>query len=66
VASGTGTVDGNTWTWMLEDKWSGQAFKGRSTVTIQSASRFTGKYEYLDPNGTYVTLAESTSTKVAP
>jgi len=66
VGGGTGTVDGNTWTWMLEDKWSGQAFKGRSTVTIKSASQFTARYEYLEPNGSYVTLVESTSTKVAP
>jgi hypothetical protein len=66
VGGGTGTVDGNTWTWMLEDKWFGQAFKGRTTVTVKSASQFTSKYEYLDPNGSYVTISEGTSTKVAP
>ena len=66
VGGGTGTVDGNTWTWMLEDKWFGQAFKGRTTVTVKSASQFTVKYEYLDPNGSYVTISEGTATKVAP
>jgi hypothetical protein len=66
VGGGTGTVDGNTWTWMLEDKWLGKAFKGRTTVTVKSASEFTVKYEYLDPNGRYVTLTEGTATKVAP
>lgn len=66
VGGGTATVDGNTWTWMLEDKWLGQAFKGRTTVTIKSASQSTSKYEYLDPNGSYVTLMEGTSTRVAP
>ena len=66
VGGGTGTVDGNTWTWMLEDKWLGQAFKGRTTVTMKSASQNTVKYEYLDPNGSYVTLVEGTATKVAP
>jgi hypothetical protein len=66
VGGGTGTVDGNTWTWMLEDKWVGNAFKGRTTVTVKSASQFTAKYEYLDPNGSYVTLVEGTATKVAP
>ena len=66
VGGGTGTVDGNTWTWMLEDKWFGKAFKGRTTVTVKSASQSTSKYEYLDPNGSYVTLMEGTSTKVAP
>src|ERR1700694_537385 len=48
VGGGTGTVDGNTWTWMLEDKWFGKAFKGRTTVTVKSASPLTAKYEYLD------------------
>lgn len=66
VGGGTATVDGNTWTWMLEDKWFGQAFKGRTTVTVKSASQFTTKYEYLDPNGSYVAISESTATKVAP
>ena len=66
VGGGTGTVDGNTWTWMLEDKWFGKAFKGRTTVTVKSASQFTAKYEYLDPNGSYVTITEGTATKVAP
>jgi len=66
VGGGTGTVDGNTWTWMLEDKWFGKAFKGRTTVTVKSASQFTSKYEYLDPNGSYVTIVEGTATKVAP
>ena len=41
-------------------------FKGRTTVTVKSASQFTAKYEYLDPNGSYVTLVEGTATKVAP
>ena len=66
VGGGTGTVDGNTWTWMLEDKWLGQAAKGRTTVTVKSASQFAVKYEMLAPNGRYVTIAEGTSTKVAP
>jgi hypothetical protein len=63
MGGGTATVDGNTWTWTLEDKWFGQAFKGRTTVTVKSASQFTSKYEYLDPNGTYVTIAEGTATR---
>jgi Protein of unknown function (DUF1579) len=66
VGGGTGTVEGNTWTWMLEDKWFGKAFKGRTTITVKSASQLTVKYEYLDPSGSYVTIIEGTSTKVAP
>ncbi len=66
MGGGTATVDGNTWTWMLEDKWLGNAFKGRTTVVVKSASQFTVKYEYLDPNGRYVTITEGTATRVAP
>jgi Protein of unknown function (DUF1579) len=66
VGSGTGTVNGNTWTWMLEDKVFGKAAKGRTTITILSASQYTSKYEMLDANGRYVTLTEGTATKVAP
>jgi hypothetical protein len=66
VGSGTGTVNGNTWTWMLEDKVFGKAAKGRTTITILSASEYTSKYEMLDANGRYVTLTEGTATKVAP
>ena len=66
VGSGTGTVNGNTWTWMVEDKVFGKAAKGRTTITILSASQYTSKYEMLDANGRYVTLTEGTATKVAP
>jgi hypothetical protein len=53
VGSGTGTVNGNTWTWTLEDKVFGKAAKGRTTITILSASQYTSKYEMLDANGRY-------------
>ncbi len=66
VGTGTGTVNGNTWTWMIEDTLLGKAVKGRTTITISSASRYTLKYEMLDANGRYVTLTEGTATKVAP
>ena len=66
VGGGTGTVNGNTWTWMLEDKVFGKAAKGRTTITILSASQYTSKYEMLDANGRYVTISEGTATKVAP
>jgi len=66
VGTATGTVNGNTWTFMIEDKWMGQAIKGRTTITVKSASQFTTKYEMADANGRYVTITEGTSTKVAP
>jgi hypothetical protein len=66
VGTGTGTVNGNTWTWIIEDKLFGKAVKGRTTITISSASQYTSKYEMLDANGRYVTLSEGIATKVAP
>src|SRR3989442_13317755 len=63
VGIGTGTVNGNTWTWMIEDKVFGKAVKGRTTVTISSASQYTFKYEMLGANGRYVTIQEGTATK---
>ena len=66
VGTGTATVNGNTWTWMIEDKVFGRAAKGRTTITTLSPSQYTQKYEMLDANGRYVTIQEATATKVAP
>jgi len=66
VGTATGTVNGNTWTSLVEDKFLGRAVKGRTTITIKSATQFTIKYEMADANGRYVTITEGTSTKVAP
>ena len=66
VGTGTGSVNGNTWTWMVEDRLAGKAVKGRTTITFPSASHYTLKYEMLDANGRYVTILEGTATKVAP
>ena len=65
VGIATGTVNGNTWTFMVEDKVFGKAVKGRTTITIKSASQFTIKYEMADANGRYTTITEGTATKVA-
>ncbi len=66
VGTATGTINGNTWTWMIEDKVFGKAVKGRTMIRILSASRYTVNYEMLDANGRYVTISEGTATKVAP
>ncbi len=66
VGTATGTVNGNTWTWLIEDKMLGKAVKGRTTITFSSASQYTAKYEMLDANGQYVTISEGTATRVAP
>ena len=66
VGTGTGSVNGNTWTWMVEDKFAGRAIKGRTTITMSSPTQYTIKYEMADEKGGYTTIVEGTSTKVAP
>jgi hypothetical protein len=64
VGVGTGTVNGNTWTWMVEDKYAGKAVKGRTTVTMLSPTEYTMKYEMADGKGGYITFVEGKATKV--
>ena len=66
VGTATGSVNGNTWTWMEEDKFAGNAIKGRTTVTMSSPTQYTMKYEMADGKGGYTTLLEGKATKVAP
>jgi hypothetical protein len=49
--SSLGTVDGNTWTWLSDEKMGGQTFKGRFTMVVQSPTAYTYKYE-MSPDGT--------------
>ena len=63
VGTGTGTVNGNTWTWMVEDKVFGKAAKGRTTITMLSPTEYTSKYEMADGKGGYTTLVEGKATK---
>ena len=66
VGTGTGTVNGNTWTWMVEDKIPGKVVKGRTTVTVLSPTQYISKYEMDDGKGGYTTIVEGKATKVAP
>ena len=63
VGNATGTVNGNTWTWMVEDKYAGKAIKGRTTITMLSPTEYTSKYEMADGKGGYTTILESKATK---
>jgi hypothetical protein len=63
VGTSTGTVNGNTWTWMVEDKFAGEAVKGRTTVTTLSPTQYTFKYEMADEKGGYTTIVEGKATK---
>jgi len=63
VGTGTGTVNGNTWTWMVEDKYAGKSVKGRTTITMLSPTQYTSKYETADGKGGYTTILEGKATK---
>ena len=63
VGTGIGSVNGNTWTWMVEDKFAGKAVKGRTTVTTLSPTEYTSKYEMADEKGGYTTIVEGKATK---
>jgi len=65
VDTGTGTVDEDTWTWMVEDKYAGKSVKGRTTITMSSPTAYTAKYEMADGKGGYTTVVEGKGTKVA-
>ena len=65
VGTATGTVNGNTWTWMVEDKFAGKAVKGRTTITTLSPTQYTIKYEMADEKGGYTTILEGKATKDA-
>lgn len=63
VGTATGSVDGNTWTWMVEDKFAGQVIKGRTSITASSPTQYTIKYEMADEKGGYTTILEGKATK---
>jgi hypothetical protein len=63
VGASTGSVNGNTWTWMVEDKFAGKAVKGRTTITTLSPTQYTIKYEMADGKGDYTTIVEGKATK---
>ena len=66
VGTGIGSVNGNTWTWMVDDRFAGKAVKGRTTITMLTPTEYTSKYEMADGKGGYTTLVEGKGTKVAP
>ena len=58
-----GTVDGKTWSWTSDENFGGQSFKGRYSMTEQSLTAYTYKYE-ISPDGKDWTLVmDGKSTK---
>jgi hypothetical protein len=63
MGSATGTVSGNTWTWMSTDKMGGKVVHSRYTVVVTSPTSQTFKWETSDDGKTWTTSAEGKSTK---
>ena len=61
--SATGSLDGDTWTWLSEEHFGGMAMKGRFTMKVLSPTSYTMKFE-LSPDGTtWNTGMEGKATK---
>ena len=61
--SSTGTVDGDTWTWLSDEHFGGMTMKGRYTMKVLSPTSYTMKFE-LTPDGTnWMTAMEGKATK---
>jgi len=61
--SATGTVQGDTWTWLSEDKMGGKVMKGRYTVNVVSPTSYTFKYEMASDSGEWNTIMDGKATK---
>jgi hypothetical protein len=60
----TGTLDGDTWTWLSEEKMGPQTMKGRFTMKIASPTSYTFKFEMSQDGATWTTAMDGTATKV--
>ena len=58
-----GTVEGDTWTWLGEEKMGGQVIKGRFTVKQLSPTAYNFKYEMQPPGAEWATMMEGKATK---
>lgn len=59
-----GTVQGNTWTYTDEAMMGGKMVKSRYTVTEQSPSSYTFKWEMVGEDGKWVSVIEGKNSKV--
>jgi hypothetical protein len=59
-----GTVEGKTWTYTDESLFGGQKVKSRVVLTELSPTSYSFEMAVQDPQGTWVTVMQSTNTKV--
>ncbi len=61
--SATGTVNGDTWTWLSDENFGGMKMKGRFTMKVLSPTSYTMKYELSQDGTNWVTGMEGEATK---
>ena len=59
----TGTLEGNTWTWLSDSVMGGKAVKTRFTMKGLSPTSYTTKFEMSSEGGGWNTIMEGTTTK---
>ena len=63
AGSSTGTVDGDSWTWLSTEHFGGKAMKGRYTMKVLSPTSYTMKYELSQDGANWTTAMEGKATK---
>ncbi len=58
-----GTLEGNTWTWLGEQKMEGKVIKGRFVQQVVSPTSYTFKYDVSVDGGPWTNVMEGKSTK---
>ena len=59
----TGTVEGDTWTWLSDSKMGTQMMKGRFTTKTLSPTSYSFKFEMSQDGTTWNTVMEGKATK---
>jgi hypothetical protein len=63
AVTATGTVDGDSWTWMDENKAGGKVIRGRYSMKQLSPTVYTFKFEMQPEGGEWSTVLEGRATK---
>ncbi len=63
VESSTGTLDGDTWTWLSDEHMGGMKMKGRFTMKVLSPTSYNMKFELSQDGKDWTTAMEGKSTK---
>ncbi|HKW19538.1 MAG TPA: DUF1579 family protein [Terriglobales bacterium] len=59
----TGTVDGDTWTWLSDEHFGGMTMKGRYTMKVLSPTSYTMKFELSQDGTNWMTGMDGKATK---